>query len=84
MSRIKIIEPEDATGELKEIYNGLKKSRGKIAEVHKMQSLNPRSIADHMNLYMTAMFAKSPLKCYQREMIAVVVSAANKCQFLIL
>lgn len=83
MARIKIIEPDKATGDLKTIYDGLAKSRGKIAEVHKMQSLHPQSIADHMNFYMTIMFSKSPLKRYQREMMAVIVSAANLCKYCI-
>ncbi len=83
MSIIKIIEPEEATGELKEIYKELKKSRGKIAEVHKMQSLNPHTITHHMDLYLSIMFGKSPLKRYQREMMAVVVSAINGCKYCI-
>ncbi|MCC5908171.1 MAG: peroxidase-related enzyme [Balneolaceae bacterium] len=83
MPFIKTISPELAKGRLKNIYDGLKKSRGKIAEVHKIQSLNPAALADHMELYMTVMFGKSPLKRYQREMLGVVVSAANKCHYCI-
>lgn len=81
MPFINIIEPEDASGELKEIYKNLQKSRGKVAEVHKIQSLNPESITAHMDLYMRVMFGKSPLKRAQREMMAVVVSAANECEY---
>ena len=66
---------------LLEIYDDLKKKRGKLAEVHKIQSLNPESIVNHMDLYMTIMFGRSPLKRYQREMIAVVVSGANQCEY---
>ncbi len=47
--------------------------------MHKSQS--PKSIVNHMDLYMTIMFGKSPLKRYQREMIAVVVSSANDCTY---
>lgn len=83
MARIKIIEPEEATGELKTIYEGLVKSRGKIAEVHKMQSLHPNTISDHINFYLSIMFDKSPLRRYQREMMAVVVSATNKCRYCV-
>ncbi len=79
MSYIQVIEPEEATGELRNIYDKLIKSRGKLAEIHKIQSLNPRSIINHMDLYMTIMFGQSPLKRSQREMIAVVVSVANQC-----
>lgn len=81
MPLIDIIQPDEAEGELKEIYDSLQKSRGKIAEVHKIQSLNPRSIVNHMDLYMTLLYGKSPLKRVLREMMAVVVSRANECQY---
>ncbi len=81
MAFINVIEPEDADGRLLEVYDDLLKSRGKIAEVHKIQSLNPESIVNHMDLYLTIMFGKSPLKRYQREMMAVVVSKANNCEY---
>lgn len=81
MPFIEIIEPEDAAGSLKEIYDNLIESRGKLAMVHKIQSQNPESITAHMDLYMRVMFGKSPLKRAQREMMAVVVSAANKCEY---
>jgi uncharacterized peroxidase-related enzyme len=81
MAFIKTISPENAETELKALYANLKKNRGKIAEVHKIQSLNPEALADHMNLYMTIMFGKSPLKRYQREMIGVVASTTNRCEY---
>lgn len=81
MPFIDVIEPENATGSLKNIYKDLEKSRGKLALVHKIQSLNPESITAHMDLYMQVMFGKSPLKRAQREMIAVVVSATNNCEY---
>jgi uncharacterized peroxidase-related enzyme len=34
-----------------------------------------------MDLYLTLMFEKSPLSRSQREMIAVVVSEANQCEY---
>ena len=83
MAYIKTIDPENAQGELKNIYDNLIKTRGKIAEVHKIQSLNPDALVAHMDLYMTIMFGKSPLKRYQREMLGVVVSAANQCAYCI-
>ena len=81
MAYIKIIEPDESDGLLKEIYQNLMCARGKIAEIHKIQSLNPKSIKNHMDLYMTIMFGKSPLTRAQREMIAVVVSVANQCRY---
>jgi uncharacterized peroxidase-related enzyme len=81
MSRISIIQPEEATGRLKGIYDQLEKQRGQIAEVHKMQSLRPESIVKHMELYMEIMFSKSELSRAQREMMAVVVSVTNNCSY---
>ncbi len=81
MTYIKVIQHEEAEGRLKEIYDDLVKKRGKLAEVHKIQSLNPESIMNHMDLYMTVMFGKSPLKRYQREMMAVIVSVNNNCEY---
>ncbi len=83
MAYIKTIEPEQAEGKLKEIYDNLVETRGKIAEVHKIQSLNPEALVAHMELYMTIMFGKSPLRRYQREMLGVVTSAANLCAYCI-
>lgn len=81
MPRIKVIDYEESDGLLRETYDHLIKTRGKLAEVHKIQSLNPATILQHMELYMGVMFGQSPLKRYQREMMAVVVSKANDCEY---
>lgn len=81
MAFIETIEHENAEGRLKEVYDDLVSKRGKLAEVHKVQSLNPESIVGHMDLYMTIMYGKSPLKRVRREMMAVVVSKANNCEY---
>ncbi len=81
MPFIETIAHKDAEGKLKEVYDNILSSRGKIAEVHKIQSLNPESIVNHMDLYMTIMYGKSPLKRVRREMMAVVVSKANNCEY---
>ncbi|MFT5858941.1 MAG: putative peroxidase-related enzyme [Flavobacteriaceae bacterium] len=81
MAYIDVISYDDSEGELRTIYDDLIQSRGKLADVHMIQSLNPQSIVNHMDLYMTIMFKKSPLKRVQREMIAVVVSKANNCGY---
>ncbi|NBC25785.1 MAG: peroxidase-related enzyme [Bacteroidetes bacterium] len=80
---IKTIPHDKAGPELKAAYDDILKSRGKLAEVHKIQSLNPDALLAHMDLYMSVMFGKSPLKRYQREMMAVVVSSANGCAYCI-
>jgi len=81
MPNIKVISYGEATGRLKDIYNSLIEKRGKLASVHTIQSLNPESIVTHMELYLSIMFSQSPLTRPQREMLAVVVSAANGCGY---
>lgn len=84
MAYIDVIDYEQATGELKVIYDGLIASRGKLADVHKIQSLHPKTITSHMSLYLDIMFGQSPLKRYQREMIGVMVSASNHCEYCVM
>lgn len=81
MARINVIGQEEATGRLKEVYDGIIASRGKLAEVHQIQSLRPESIVAHMQLYMEIMFSRSELSRAEREMMAVVVSACNDCEY---
>lgn len=83
MAWIDIIGYEKAEGKLKKYYDDIKDSRGKLAKIHKIHSLNPESMKNHMDLYMNIMFSKSGLKRQQREMIAVVVSTANNCKYCI-
>lgn len=81
MARIKVIQYEAAGEVLKTIYDDLIKQRGKLSEVLKIQSLNPDTIKSHMQLYLDVMFAQSPLSRAEREMIAIVVSVTNGCQY---
>jgi uncharacterized peroxidase-related enzyme len=83
MAYVQTTEYEAAEGRLKEIYDDIIQKRGKLAEIHKLQSLHPETIVQHMELYMELMFAQSPLKREQREMVAVVVSAYNNCEYCV-
>lgn len=81
MANIEIITYEKAEGRLKEIYQELIARRGKLADIHTVQSLHPESIMAHMDLYMTIMFSRSPLSREQRELMAVIVSIENGCVY---
>ena len=83
MPYIKVIEEEDAGAELKETYNRIKSARGKVSNILKIHSLLPKTIETHLNLYMSIMFNKSGLKRADRELIAVVVSATNDCDYCV-
>ena len=83
MPWIDVIEEENADAELKAIYDEIKETRGKLSNIMKIHSLNPATMKDHMDMYMTIMFGKSGLSREEREMIGVVVSAANCCDYCI-
>jgi alkylhydroperoxidase family enzyme len=75
-ARIKLIEPEEAEGRMKELYDTF---NGRMANILKVHSLNPKSLEAHLQYYKVIMFGKSPLSRKVREMIATVVSSTNKC-----
>lgn len=49
-----------------------------ILRIHGVHS---RTMRQHYDFYRELMYGRSPLSRVQREMIAVVVSAANECHY---
>ncbi len=79
---IETISEAEASGELKRAYQRSRDAKtAHVDHIMKIHSLNPQSLLDHLHLYKTLMFADSPLTRIQREMIAVVVSAINRCEY---
>lgn len=78
---IQSVLPSAADGELKEIYDRVGGARGGVAAIHQAQSLNPRVLATHFELYKALMFQPSPLSRADREALAVAVSRANACEY---
>ena len=83
MPFVRTIPPEEAEGELREIYRAIGGVRGGIADIHQVQSLNPRALQAHLELYKAIVFQRSTLSRVQRERIAVAVSAANQCAYCV-
>lgn len=81
MAWIKVIKETVAEGRLKEAYENHMTAEGTVDNILKIHSLNPASLEGHTQFYRTLMFGKSDLSRMQREMIAVVVSAANQCHY---
>ena len=79
MPWIKVIEPADATGELKKEYDAATERAGKVFNILKVQSLNPGALQASMHMYRATMFGPSDLSRADREMLATVVSWANRC-----
>ncbi|MEM7430567.1 MAG: peroxidase-related enzyme [Pseudomonadota bacterium] len=83
MAWIEEIDVDDAEGQLAEMYTDLIEQRGKVANILKVHSLNPAAMGNHLDLYMTLMFARSGLSRAEREAIAVAVSGANDCAYCV-
>lgn len=49
-----------------------------ILQIHGVHS---RTMRQHFEFYRELMYSRGPLSRMQREMIAVVVSAANRCHY---
>ena len=79
MAWIKVVEPEEATGALKQEYDAALARAGKVFNILKVQSLNPQTLKASMQMYGATMYGTSGLSRAEREMLATVVSWANHC-----
>jgi uncharacterized peroxidase-related enzyme len=83
MSWIDVVDFAEANEKLKQVYIELEKKRGKISNIMKIHSLNPKAMKSHMDLYLNLMFGKSGLSRKEREFIGVIVSVINNCEYCI-
>ena len=78
---IRLIEVDEATGDLAEEYSAAIGRAGKVFNIVKAMCLNPRVLNRSMELYKAIMFGPSELSRVERELLAVVVSNANDCHY---
>ena len=81
MPYVKTIPYEDSQGELTEIYDKMIKTRGFISNVQAVSSLKPNIMQTLVAHVGSVMFGESGVSRAEREMVAAVVSATNKCQY---
>ena len=81
MAWIKVIQENEATGRLKELYEKYVEPTGVVDNILKVHSLNVKSLKAHYDLYAHLMRGRSDLSRVQREMIAVVASVVNHCHY---
>lgn len=79
MAYIRTIAPDEATGELKQHYDAAVKRAGRVFNIVRLQSLNPRALAASIELYKTLMLGPGTLARATREMLATVVSRETGC-----
>jgi len=76
---IRLVDVERAEGLLRKHYDAALQRAGKVWNIVRTMSPNPRILEASMNLYLAVMKGPSPLTRTQREMVAVVVSRVNDC-----
>lgn len=81
MAWIRMISESEAGGELAESYRRYQEPNGRVDNILKIHSLNPRSLTTHFELYAHLMRGPSELSKLDRELIAVAVSRANDCHY---
>lgn len=82
MAWIREIAVEEARGLLARLYAEALKRAGKVYNVLGVQSLQPKVMQASTMLYSRVMHGPDePLTRAQREMIAVVVSRTNACEY---
>lgn len=81
MAYIRYLSDDETPEQLKKMYEKHRYPSGKVSNIVHIQAPHPDLLLAHNHLYATLMFGPSPLSRSQREMIGVVVSAANDCPY---
>ena len=81
MAWIKTVDAKHSEGKTKEVYDQILRERGHLANIFLVQGAEPDLLRHHLDLYVDLMIAPGPLSREEREMIAVIVSAANRSAY---
>jgi uncharacterized peroxidase-related enzyme len=81
MSWVRTIAESEAEGYIGQLYARMRRQRGWIPNIQRSTSIRPGLTQAWMELFTTLMFGPSDLSRAQREMVALVVSVANRCHY---
>lgn len=82
MAWIRTIPEDAAEGPLARIYRDARARAGKVFNILKLQSLEPRTLSASIGLYVaTTTHPRSPLPRWFRELVGVTVSRLNHCHY---
>ncbi len=79
--RIPPVSKNDAGPELKELYDTIEKSRGRLWNIYLAHSHTPDILETHLKIYQAIMFARSSLPRRHRELLGCYVSYMNRCEY---
>lgn len=79
---IRIIQPEDAGGELRETYDKVTSPHGTVDNVMKVHSLQPKTMLGHLNIYKSILHNPDmTLPVWFLEVVASYTSMLNNCEY---
>jgi uncharacterized peroxidase-related enzyme len=81
VSALPIADPAELDDDLKAVYAKCVEKLGFVPNVLRAYSLRPQKLRNFMAMYNELMLGPSGLSKLEREMVAVVVSAANRCYY---
>jgi len=81
MAYIELVPDGEATGQLKEFYDAAIARAGRVFEIVRTMSPNPAVLEASMAFYVKIMKGPSGVTRKERELLAVVTSAANDCYY---
>ncbi len=81
ISRLGVPDPATLDEDLQAIWSKCEEKLGFVPAVFSAYSLKPQRLRNFMAMYNEIMLAPSGLSKLEREMVAVVVSSANRCYY---
>ncbi len=82
MAWIETIREDEWDGDLADLYPSVvDRTNHRVDNIMQIHSLNPRGLAAHNTLYISAMAGTATLRKVERELVALVVSGINQCHY---
>jgi uncharacterized peroxidase-related enzyme len=81
ISKLGVPDPAALDADLQAIWQKCVEKLGFVPNVYSAYSLKPQRLRNFMAMYNEIMLSESGLSKLEREMIAVVVSSANRCYY---
>jgi len=81
ISKLGVPDPDALDDDLRAIWRKCIDKLGFVPNVYSAYSLKPQRLRNFMAMYNEVMLSESALSKLEREMVAVVVSSANRCYY---
>ena len=81
ISKLGVPDPADLDEDLQQVFGKCVDKLGYVPNVFSAYSLRPQRLRNFMTIYNEIMLSSSGLSKLEREMVAVVVSSANRCYY---